>query len=214
MVKLHGLYDNDHRRIRHSTLDELPSLVSASVLGTLVARRPAGAEPGRPALARRARSRSASARWSAASSCAASCASLWHRADRAGDRASWSGRPPPSTWSRAASSTHPETRLRLVGYLSAAATRPRPSCRGSARSPTSPRVAREHEIERVVVTEQEMSEPAAERLIEECKAAGPGADLPAPALRPAGTGDRAEPAGRAAGPRLPLLRPARARRRR
>ena len=36
MVKLHGLYDNDHRRIRHSTLDELPSLVSASVLGTLV----------------------------------------------------------------------------------------------------------------------------------------------------------------------------------
>ncbi len=36
VVKLHGLYDNDHRRIRHSTLDELPSLVSASVLGTLV----------------------------------------------------------------------------------------------------------------------------------------------------------------------------------
>src|SRR6185295_14112991 len=31
-----GLYDNDHRRIRHSTLDEVPSLVSASVVGTLV----------------------------------------------------------------------------------------------------------------------------------------------------------------------------------
>ena len=26
VLKLHGLYDNDHRRIRHSTLDELPSL--------------------------------------------------------------------------------------------------------------------------------------------------------------------------------------------
>ena len=36
VLKLHGLYDNDHRRIRHSTLDELPSLVSATVLGTLV----------------------------------------------------------------------------------------------------------------------------------------------------------------------------------
>ena len=36
VVKLHGLYDNDHRRIRHSTLDELPSLVSASVVGVLV----------------------------------------------------------------------------------------------------------------------------------------------------------------------------------
>src|SRR3954451_18132784 len=34
--KLQGLYDNDHRRIRHSTLDELPSLVTASVLATLV----------------------------------------------------------------------------------------------------------------------------------------------------------------------------------
>src|SRR5262245_4120672 len=29
VVKLHGLYDKDHRRIRHSTLDELPALVSA-----------------------------------------------------------------------------------------------------------------------------------------------------------------------------------------
>src|ERR1700709_253615 len=36
VVKLHGLYDNDHRRIRHSTLDEVSSLVSATVLGTLV----------------------------------------------------------------------------------------------------------------------------------------------------------------------------------
>src|SRR3954452_22583935 len=35
VLKLHGLYDNDHRRIRHSTLDELSSLVSASALGTL-----------------------------------------------------------------------------------------------------------------------------------------------------------------------------------
>src|SRR5215218_9879294 len=36
VFKLHGLYDNDHRRIRHSTLDELPSLISASTLGTLL----------------------------------------------------------------------------------------------------------------------------------------------------------------------------------
>jgi FlaA1/EpsC-like NDP-sugar epimerase len=48
VVKLHGLYDHDHRRIRHSTLDELPALVSASALGTLaldglLALTPAGA---------------------------------------------------------------------------------------------------------------------------------------------------------------------------
>ncbi len=36
VLKLNGLYDNDHRRIRHSTLDELPALISASVVGVLV----------------------------------------------------------------------------------------------------------------------------------------------------------------------------------
>src|SRR4051812_20408013 len=35
VIKLHSLYDHDHRRIRHSTLDEVPALVSASVLGML-----------------------------------------------------------------------------------------------------------------------------------------------------------------------------------
>ena len=30
VLKLHGLYDNDHRRIRHSTLDEISTLVSAA----------------------------------------------------------------------------------------------------------------------------------------------------------------------------------------
>ena len=75
VVKLHGLYDNDHRRIRHSTLDELPSLVSASAPRHARPRRPAGAQPGRPPLAPPARSRSASAPSPAASSCAASCAS-------------------------------------------------------------------------------------------------------------------------------------------
>src|SRR5262249_22236502 len=35
VVKVHGLYDKAHRRIRHSTLDELPSLISASALGTI-----------------------------------------------------------------------------------------------------------------------------------------------------------------------------------
>ncbi len=74
VLKLHGLYDKDHRRIRHSTLDELPSLVSASALGTLaldglLALTPAGPWP--PP----ARSSSASARWPAASSCERCCAS-------------------------------------------------------------------------------------------------------------------------------------------
>jgi exopolysaccharide biosynthesis polyprenyl glycosylphosphotransferase len=68
-------------------------------------------------------------------------------------------------------STHPETRLALVGYLSqgddAATELPR---LGSIEDIS--RIANEYAVERVVVTEQEMSETGAERLIEECKAAG------------------------------------------
>src|SRR5258708_23442128 len=70
--------------------------------------------------------------------------------------------------------THPETRLHLVGYLSprgdtgeASGGLPR---LGSAADIS--RIAGESDVERVIVTEQEMSEPATERLIEEGKAAG------------------------------------------
>ena len=105
--------------------------------------------------------------------------------------------------------THPEARLRW-----SATSPPREdeaaaaSCRGSARSPTSPGSPREHEIERVVVTEQEMSEPAAERLIEECKAAGLALTFLPQHYGLLGPGHRAQPPRRAAGARLPLLRPA------
>jgi exopolysaccharide biosynthesis polyprenyl glycosylphosphotransferase len=68
--------------------------------------------------------------------------------------------------------THPETRLYLVGYLSASDqvdSAELPRLGGLA---DISEVARTEGIERVVVTEQQMSEPTAERLIEECKEAG------------------------------------------
>jgi exopolysaccharide biosynthesis polyprenyl glycosylphosphotransferase len=170
VIKLNGLYDNDHRRIRHSTLDELPSLVSASVVGVLVldgllALTPAG--PLSPASA-------------IAIGVGALVGSfvgrgvlrfLWHRLTAV---ATGIVIGPPDSVDIVARrvSTHPETRLALVGYLS------------SQREPTAvelprlgsiadiSRAAREHTIERVVVAEGEMSEPATERLIEECKAMG------------------------------------------
>jgi exopolysaccharide biosynthesis polyprenyl glycosylphosphotransferase len=170
VVKLHGLYDNDHRRIRHSTLDELPSLVSAAVLGTLVldgllALSPVG--PLSPASA-------------IAVGTGAAIGSfvlrgvlrfLWHRLT--GVAAGIAIGPPAAVDVIARRvSTHPEARLVLVGYLSSdgdgqASELPR---LGSVED--IPGVAREYGIERVVVAEQQMSEPAAERLIEECKAEG------------------------------------------
>jgi exopolysaccharide biosynthesis polyprenyl glycosylphosphotransferase len=169
VVKLHGLYDNDHRRIRHSTLDELPSLVSASVLGTLVLDGLLALSPVGPLSP-------TSAIGVGLGALAGSFALrgvlrfLWHRLT---GLAAGIVIGPAAAVDMVARrvSTHPETRLALVGYLSqgddAASELPRLGTIADIS-----RVARDFEIERVVVTEQEMSKPAAERLIEECKAEG------------------------------------------
>jgi exopolysaccharide biosynthesis polyprenyl glycosylphosphotransferase len=169
VIKLHGLYDNDHRRIRHSTLDELPSLVSASVLGTLVLDGLLALSPVGPL--------------SPTSAIAVGLGTLvgsfvargvlrflWHRLT---GLAAGIVIGPAAAVDMVARrvSTHPETRLALVGYLSQSGETATELPRlGSIADIT--KVAREQEIERVVVTELDMSEPAAERLIEECKAAG------------------------------------------
>src|SRR3954452_25308181 len=170
IFKLHGLYDKDHRRIRHSTLDELATLMSATVFGMLVldgllALTPAG--PLTPASA-------------IAVGVGALAGSfvlrgilrfLWHRLTAIATGVVIGPADAVDVVARRVS-THPETRLALVGYLSsrsepAAAELPR---LGSVADIS--RTAREHSIERVVVAEGEMSEPATERLIEECKALG------------------------------------------
>ena len=170
VVKLHGLYDNDHRRIRHSTLDELPSLVAASVVGVLVLDGLLAISPVGPL--------------SPASAIAVGVGTfggsfvlrgvlryLWHRLTPVGTGIVI-GEPGAVDVVARRVAIHPETRLALVGYLSAedepaAVELPR---LGSIADLAE--TAREHAIERVVVTEGVMSEPATERLIEECKAAG------------------------------------------
>ncbi|HEX5712315.1 MAG TPA: sugar transferase [Solirubrobacterales bacterium] len=169
VVKLHGLYDNDHRRIRHSTLDELPSLVSASVLGTLVLDGLLALSPVGPL--------------SPISAIGVGLGALvgsfvlrgvlrflWHHLT---GLAAGLVIGPAATVDMVARrvSTHPETRLALIGYLSQSEDQASELPRLGGLVDIS-RVAREYEIERVVVTELEMSDPAAEKLIEECKGAG------------------------------------------
>jgi len=170
VVKLHGLYDNDHRRIRHSTLDEVPSLVSATVLGTLVidgllAISPVGPLSPKSAIALGVGTLVGSfiargvLRW------------VWHRAT---PMAIGIVVGPPATVDTIARrvDTHPETRLHLVGYLSAATDEDSAELPRLGSLADISEVARAEGIERVVVTEQQMSELGAERLIEECKEAG------------------------------------------
>jgi exopolysaccharide biosynthesis polyprenyl glycosylphosphotransferase len=170
VVKFHGLYDNDHRRIRHSTLDEVPSLVSASVVGILVLDGLLALSPVGPLDPLNA----------IAVGVGALLGSFilrgvirffWHRLTPLSPGLAIGPARAVDLIARRVS-THPETRLALVGYLSDAdgeRARELPLLGSLAEID---RVAEVYEIERVVVTEQEMNEPAAERLIEQCKAAG------------------------------------------
>ncbi|HEX6781973.1 MAG TPA: sugar transferase [Solirubrobacterales bacterium] len=170
VVKLHGLYDNDHRRIRHSTLDELPSLVSASVLGTLVldgllAISPAG--PLSPASAIGVGVGALLAGFVARGL----IRFLFHHLT---PLATGVVVGPPGAVDMVARrvSTHPETRLELVGYLSSESEETAAELPRLGSPAEISRVAREMRIERVVVTELQTSDVHAERLIEECKAEG------------------------------------------
>jgi exopolysaccharide biosynthesis polyprenyl glycosylphosphotransferase len=177
VLKLHGLYDNDHRRIRHSTLDEISRLVSAAAMGTLaldglLSLSPAGSLPTGDAIAVGAGVLVGSF------TARAVVRFLWHRL--AGPAVGVVIGPASAVGIVARRvATHPETRLHLVGYLSIDAGERTPALDtgglprlGSAWDIAG--VAQAMAVERVIVTEREMSEPAAERLIEECKAAGLG----------------------------------------
>jgi exopolysaccharide biosynthesis polyprenyl glycosylphosphotransferase len=170
VVKLHGLYDNDHRRIRHSTLDELPSLIAASAVGVLVLDGLLAISPVGPL--------------SPASAIAVGVGTfggsfvlrgvlryLWHRLTPVGTGIVI-GEPGAVDVVARRVAIHPETRLALVGYLSAEAEPAAVELPRLGSIADLAETAREHAIERVVVTEGVISQPATERLIEECKAAG------------------------------------------
>jgi exopolysaccharide biosynthesis polyprenyl glycosylphosphotransferase len=173
VLKLHGLYDNDHRRIRHSTLDELSSLISAAALGTLALDGLLALSPVGPLAATSAIAVGLGALIGAFASRAV-VRFFWHRLAGAATGIVIGPAAAVTVVARRVA-THPETRLHLVGYLAPRGEDGRDDVGGLPRLGSIvdiSRVAREHEVERVIVTEQEMSEPAAERMIEDCKAAG------------------------------------------
>ena len=178
VLKLHGLYDNDHRRIRHSTLDELPALISASALGTLALDGLLALSPAGPLSALSAILVGLGA-LIGSFTLRAVLRFAWHRLTGVATGVVIGSAAAAKMVSRRVA-THPEARLRLIGYLSPGEG---PEAANSEDLPRLgsiddiSRVAHDHDIERVVVTAQEMSEPTAERLIEQCKAAGLGLTL-------------------------------------
>jgi exopolysaccharide biosynthesis polyprenyl glycosylphosphotransferase len=177
VLKLHGLYDNDHRRIRHSTFDELFSLVSAAALGSLALDGLLALSPAGP-LSPRSAILVGFGCFAGSFVIRAVLRFLWHRLSGISNGIVV-GSPASAELVARRVATHPEARLSLIGYLSAepgVAAAPGPLPRLGSIADLF-RVADEHAIERVVVTELEMDEGHAERLIEECKAAGLGLTL-------------------------------------
>jgi len=172
VVKLHGLYDNDHRRIRHSTLDELPSLISASTLGTLLLDGLLALSPAGPLSPQSAISLGVGT-LAVSLVLRGTIRFLWHRLTTVATGVVVGPAAVADLMARRIS-THPEARLTLVGYLSATEELPAKELPRLGSVADIARVAGEYAIERVVVTEHEMSELDTERLIEECKAAGLG----------------------------------------
>jgi exopolysaccharide biosynthesis polyprenyl glycosylphosphotransferase len=176
VMKLHGLYDNDHRRIRHSTLDELPSLISACALGTIALDGLLAISPVGP-LSPKSAILVGIATFLGCFVERAVLRFLWQRL--AGDDIGLVIGPAGAVNAVARRiATHPEARLLLAGYVSSAqeegieVSLPR---LGSIEEIS--RVANEYAIDRVVVTEEGLSERDAEHLIEECKTAGLGLTL-------------------------------------
>jgi exopolysaccharide biosynthesis polyprenyl glycosylphosphotransferase len=170
VIKLQGLYDNDHRRIRHSTLDELPALITATVVGTLVLDGLLAISPAGPLSPASAIGVGVGA-FLASFFLRGVLRFLWHRfTGLAAGLVVGPGRSVDMVARRV--STHPETRLELLGYLSSKAEATATELPRLGSLADISRVARELGIERVVVTEQEMSELDAEQLIGECKVEG------------------------------------------
>ena len=117
VLKLHGLYDKDHRRIRHSTLDELPSLVSASALGTLALDGLLALTPAGPLAATSAIIVGVGA-LAGSFVVRAVLRFLWRRLIGVATGIVI-GTPAAAEIVARRATTHPEVRLRLIGYLAA-----------------------------------------------------------------------------------------------
>ncbi len=173
VMKLHGLYDNDRRRIRHSTFDELPHLLSAVAIGTvlldaLLAISPVGGLPTATALL------------------IGVLALAFDTSGRASVRTFWKattglavglvvGSPEDAALLARRLRTHPETRIDVIGYLGA--DNDPEAADGLPYMGATTELARiidEAPVDRVILSNQTTGATEAEWMIAECKRAGIG----------------------------------------
>jgi exopolysaccharide biosynthesis polyprenyl glycosylphosphotransferase len=183
VIKLHGLYDRDHRRIRHSTLDELPVLISASTIGTVAIGVLAHLIGPAPDLTDTAMIVLASTAFVVGASARGVTRHLWH-AHRPKEKSALVGSGGPMMRLRRRIETHPEVHMSVVGYFgdrpvddSNGASRPLP-CLGPPSELVA--VAEERELEHIVIAQDAIAADELSLLIDECKRFGLSLTLVAP----------------------------------
>jgi exopolysaccharide biosynthesis polyprenyl glycosylphosphotransferase len=202
VVKLHGLYDQDHRRIRHSTLDELPALFSAAVIGTVVVGVLARITPA-PNLSDGALVVLASSAFFIGSALRGLTRQIWH-ATRPPEKSALVGSGGAMRRLSRRIETHPEVHLSLVGYFGDP-----PSTGGNGANGhmacLGPRselisVAEQRGLEHILVAEESISTDELRLLIGDCKRFGLSLTLVAPNAELLGPGIQLNRLGE-----LPLL---------
>jgi exopolysaccharide biosynthesis polyprenyl glycosylphosphotransferase len=203
VIKLHGLYDQDHRRIRHSTLDELPALISASTIGTVAIGALTHLIGPPPNLTDAAMIVLASTAFVAGATTRGVTRHLWH-SQRPREKSALVGSGGAMLRLRRRIETHPEVHLAVVGYFgdgeveeSNGANRPLPYL-----GPPSElvAVAEERALEHIVVAQDSIPAEELSLLIDECKRFGLSLTLVAPHAGLLGPGIKLNRVGE-----LPLL---------
>ena len=205
VMKLQGLYDQDHRRIRHSTLDELPALFSATVIGTVVVGVLTRVTPA-PYVKGTALGVLAVTAFVVGASLRGVIRELWHTR-RPPEKSAVVGSGAAMRRLSRRIETHPEVHLALVGYFGdpdahsgarANGANGQMACLGPRSELIS--VAEQHGLEHILVAEESISTDELRRLIGDCKRFGLSLTLVAPNAELLGPGIQLNRLGE-----LPLL---------
>jgi exopolysaccharide biosynthesis polyprenyl glycosylphosphotransferase len=206
VMKLHGLYDQDHRRIRHSTLDELPALFSAVVIGTVVIGILTRITPA-PYISGTALSILAVTAFFVGASMRGLIRQIWH-SRRPPEKSALVGSGAAMRRLSRRIETHPEVHLSLVGYFGEEPdSHSIPGANGGNGNMTflGPRsevisVAEQRGLEHILVADDSISTADLRRLIGDCKHFGLSLTLVAPNAELLGPGIQLNRLGE-----LPLL---------
>jgi exopolysaccharide biosynthesis polyprenyl glycosylphosphotransferase len=206
VMKLHGLYDQDHRRIRHSTLDELPALFSAVVIGTVAIGVLTRFTPA-PYISGTALSIIAVTAFVVGASLRGLIRQVWH-ARRPPEKSALVGSGAAMRRLSRRIETHPEVHLSLVGYFGDASdshsgaggngANGNMACLGPRSELIS--VAEQRGLEHILVADDSISTEDLRRLIGDCKRFGLSLTLVAPNAELLGPGIQLNRLGE-----LPLL---------